>query len=109
MSNLHKPIPKSVYYRDGNFFDQTTQIGMGNQFYNLWNSRRLEFPTMPYSEDQAPHPAKPLPPRADKPTKEEFDYAITLLFNEAHHSSNKQNTAALIQVASWLRDLQAKS
>ena len=41
------PIPTGVYFRNANFYNSETRVGMGIDFFERWKHRAWEFPGAP--------------------------------------------------------------
>jgi len=43
---INEPVPQSIYYskQHDNFYERFNKLGMGQEFYNKWIARRMEFP-----------------------------------------------------------------
>lgn len=101
-------IPLGIYFNaeQNNFYHVERNQGMGPMFFLNWECDKDRFPKskdeaflyMKANMDQTPQP------RAERPTSDEFQDAITVLFDMAAKQANPKVRQSYIQVGAWLRD-----
>ncbi len=105
-------IPLGVYFEGDNFYSLENNKGRGHAFYSEWKEDSHRFPQSKGAAQlhmaanmQAATYSNPQP-RAERPTPDEFQDAIALLFDMAAKQANCKVKQGYIQVGAWLRDLQ---